>query len=69
MHQVQKSVEEILNFDAINKKVDFKVIADTLFKRLKRKSLILIIGDYFEIPDFRLLGRKHEVLFARGRSY
>lgn len=62
LHQIQKSVDEILSFDAINKKVDFKVIADTLFKRLKRKSLILIVGDYFEIPDFRLLARKHEVL-------
>ncbi|MDY0124063.1 DUF58 domain-containing protein [Sulfurimonas sp.] len=62
LSSVQKSVEEILSFDAINKKVDFKFIAETLFKRLKRKSLILIIGDYFEIPDFRLLARKHEVL-------
>lgn len=59
---VQKSVEDILSFDAINKKVDFKFIADTLFKRLKRRSLILIVGDYFEIPDFRLLAKKHEVI-------
>ena len=62
LHQVQKNVAEILEFDAINKKVDFKVIADTLYKRLKRKSLILIVGDYFEIPDFKLLARKHEVV-------
>ena len=62
LHQVQKNVEEILNFDAINKRVDFKFIADALFKRLKRKSLILVIGDYFEIPDFRVLAKKHEVV-------
>lgn len=62
LHLVQKSVEEVLNFDALNQKVDFKVIADTLFKRLKRKSLILVIGDYFEIPDFKLLAKKHEVV-------
>jgi len=62
LHLVQKSVEEVLNFDALNQKVDFKVIADTLFKRLKRKSLILIVGDYFEIPDFKLLAKKHEVI-------
>jgi len=69
LYSVQKSVEEILGFDAINKKVDFKFIADTLFKRLKRKSLILIIGDYFEIPDFRLLARKHEVLSIIVRDH
>ncbi|MDA7817995.1 DUF58 domain-containing protein [Sulfurimonas sp.] len=62
LHQIQKNVDDILEFDAINKKVDFKVIADTLFKRLKRKSLIIVIGDYFEIPDFKLLAKKHEVV-------
>jgi len=62
LHQIQKSVNEILEFDAINQQVDFKVIADTLYKRLRRKSLIIVIGDYFEIPDFRLLARKHEVV-------
>lgn len=62
LNHIHQYVDEVLNFDAINKKVDFKVIADTLYKRLKRKSLIIVIGDYFEVPDFRLLARKHEVL-------
>ena len=62
IHHVQTITKDILDFDAINEKVDFKVIADTLFKRLRRKSLILIVGDFFEIPDFRLLARKHEVV-------
>jgi hypothetical protein len=42
--------------------VDFKNILDTLFARLKRKSLILVVGDFFEVPDLRLLAKKHEVL-------
>ncbi len=62
IHQVQKSVDEILNFYALNQKVDFKVIADTLYTRLKRKSLIIIVGDFFEIPDFKVLAKKHEVV-------
>ena len=62
IHQVQKSVDEILNFNALNEKVDFKVIADTLNKRLKRKSLVIIVGDFFEIPDFKVLAKKHEVV-------
>ncbi|MBL0707581.1 MAG: DUF58 domain-containing protein [Sulfurimonas sp.] len=62
LHQIQKNVAEILDFDAIDKKVDFKVIADTLYKRLKRKSLIIVIGDFFEIPDFKVLAKKHEVV-------
>lgn len=62
LHAVQKIVEEILDFNALHQKVDFKFIADALFARLKRKSLLLIVGDYFEIPDFRLLAKKHEVV-------
>ena len=62
LHQVQKNVAEVLDFDALNKKVDFKIIADTLYKRLKKKSLILVVGDFFEIPNFKLLAKKHEVV-------
>ncbi len=62
LNQVQKSVDEVLSFDALNQKVDFKVIADTLYKRLKRRSLIIVVGDFFEIPNFRLLAKKHEVI-------
>jgi len=62
IHQVQKSVDEILNFDALHQQVDFKNIVATLFKRLKRKSLILIVGDFFEIPNLKLLAKKHEVV-------
>lgn len=62
INQVQKSVDEILNFDSLNQQVDFKVLSDTLYKRLKRKSLILVVGDFFEIPDFKLLAKKHEVI-------
>ncbi len=69
LHQIHKSVEEILSFDALNKKIDFKNIADTLFKRLKRKSLILVVGDFFEIPDFKLLAKKHEVVALIVRDH
>jgi uncharacterized protein (DUF58 family) len=69
LHQVQKSVDEILNFDSLNQKADYKVLADTLYKRLKRKSLILVIGDFFEIPDFKLLAKKHEVVAIIVRDH
>jgi uncharacterized protein (DUF58 family) len=62
MFAVQKYVESVLEFDALNKVADYKMMADTLYKRVKRKSLLIIIGDFFEIPDFRLLAKKHEVI-------
>jgi len=62
LFSVHKSVEEIVNFEPLNHKADYKFLADTLFGRLKRKSLIIIVGDFFDIPDFKLLAKKHEVI-------
>ena len=62
MFAVQKNVGDILAFDPLNKKADYAAMANTLYKRLRRKSLIVVIGDFFEIPDFRLLAKKHEVV-------
>lgn len=69
LYQVHKAVEDVLNFDPLHQKADYKTLADTLFKRVKRKSLIVIVGDFFEIPDFRLLARKHEVLAVIVRDH
>ena len=49
-------------YDALKKTADYALMARSLFARLKRKSLIIVIGDFFEIPDFRLLAKKHEVV-------
>jgi len=62
LFSVHKNVEEIVNFEALNHKADYKFLADTLFKRLRRRSLLIIVGDFFEIPDFKLLAKKHEVV-------
>ena len=62
IYAVHKMTQNVLEFDPLGKKVDFKMVADTLFKRIRRKSLIIIIGDFFEVPDFKVLARKHEVV-------
>ncbi|MEA1956213.1 MAG: DUF58 domain-containing protein [Campylobacterota bacterium] len=61
-YQIQKMTKDILDFEALNQQVNFKVLSDSLYKRLKRKSLVIVVGDFFEIPDFRLLAKKHEVV-------
>jgi uncharacterized protein (DUF58 family) len=69
LHQIHKNVEEILEFDALNKGVDFKNLSKTLFRRLRRKSLVIVVGDFFEIPDFKLLAKKHEVVAVIVRDH
>jgi uncharacterized protein (DUF58 family) len=64
-----KNVAQILEFNPLHQKADYAVMADTLYKRLKRKSLIILIGDFFENPNFKVLAKKHEliVLIVRDR--
>ena len=57
-----KSVDEILQFDPINKTADYKRLAEALYKRVRKRSLILVVADFFEVPDFKLLAKKHEVV-------
>ena len=59
---VKTTVANILDFDAVNKKANYKLMAETLYKRIRRRSLIVIVADFFELPDFKLLSKKHEVL-------
>lgn len=62
IYSVQNYVEEILAFNPLGKRADYSLMADTLFKRLKRKSLLIIVADFFDIPQLRLLAKKHEVI-------
>jgi uncharacterized protein (DUF58 family) len=59
---VTQSVHTVMNAPLLNHKADYTAMAQTLYKRLKRRSLIVVIGDFFEIPDMRLLAKKHEVI-------
>jgi uncharacterized protein (DUF58 family) len=59
---VTQSVHTVMNAPLLNYKADYNAMAQTLYQRLKRRSLIVVIGDFFEIPDMRLLAKKHEVV-------
>lgn len=59
---VAQSVDSVMNAALFNHKADYTGMAQALYARLKRRCLIVIIGDFFEIPDMRLLAKKHEVV-------
>lgn len=59
---VRQSVNTVMHAPLLNHKANYTGMAQILYKRLKRRSLIVVIGDFFEIPDMRLLAKKHEVV-------
>jgi len=62
MNFIEKNVSKVLEFHSLNQKADYKVMVDTLYKHLKRRSLVIVIADFFENIDFKLLAKKHEVV-------
>ncbi len=62
MNFVEKNVSKILEFHSLNQKADYSVMASALYKRLKRRSLVIVIADFFDNIDFKLLAKKHEVV-------
>jgi len=59
---VEKVVESILEFDSVNKKVEPQFIIDTLIKKVKKRSLIFVISDFYTPLDFKYLGKHSEVI-------
>jgi len=59
---VAMSVEKMMQTPLLHHTADYSVMAHTLSKRLRRKSLIVLIGDFFEIPPLKLLAKQHEVV-------
>ena len=56
--------EQIFNYNSLGKLQDFKTITNDLFRQLRKKSIIFLIGDFFDITnlDLKLLSKKHEII-------
>ena len=61
LHAVAKMVESALTFDPLGKQSDYAGLITRLFK-IKRKSIIFLIGDFLEPLELKVLARKHEVV-------
>jgi len=55
-------VSKMDSFDVLNKKSDYGLFTDTLFKRLKRKSFLFIISDFVGDINLTILSKKHDVV-------
>jgi len=58
---VEDFVQSSLNIDPLYKSCDYENLSNYLLERIKQKSIIFIIGDFFEDVDLSLLSFKHEV--------
>lgn len=56
--------EQKYNYNVIGKNINYEKIIKELFKSINHKSMIFLIGDFFDIEklDLKLLCQKHEVI-------
>jgi len=61
---VETMVESIYNYNPLGKNVNYEKIMTSLYKQIKKKSIIFLIGDFFNCRDLnlKLLSKKHEVI-------
>jgi len=65
---VHQAVERVSNFDPLGKDGDFRGMVDTLYKRLRKKSLLFILSDFVCDIDLRTLAKKHDVVAVMVRD-
>ncbi len=59
---VHKAVEFITEFEPMGKDGNFDLMTQTLYNRIKKKSLMFIISDFVGDIDLRVLAKKHDVV-------
>lgn len=59
---VDDAISKIEAFEMLGKESNYQALSDTLYKRLKRKSLLFIIADFVGDINLSLLAKKHDVV-------
>lgn len=56
--------ETIFNYKALGKDVEYKMLCNEIYKTIKKRSILFLIGDFIDIEklDLTLLSKKHELL-------
>ena len=69
IYAVGQELEQALAFEPLGRESDFAGWTDTLYRRVKKKSLMFLISDFVGEVDLRLLSKKHDlfVIIVRDR--
>ena len=61
VHTIYKTIKDIIDFDTIGQDLDINLAIAKLNKRLNKKSIIILLGDFLDIPNLNLLSKKHDI--------
>ncbi len=68
---VYSMAEKLIEYKSLNKNLNYKNIINELYKKINKRSLIFLIGDFFDTSelDLKLLNKKHEVIIIIVRDH
>lgn len=61
---VDMMCEKVFNYECLGKNLDYKNLAKEILTKIRKKSIIFLIGDFFNIEalDLKVLSKKHEII-------
>jgi len=66
---VNKEIEEAIEFDVLGKTANYNEWVDTLNKRVRKKALLFLIGDFVGDINLSILAKKHDLIVLVVRDY
>ena len=66
---VNKEIEEALAFDVLKKPSNIPAWIEELNKRIRKKSLLILIGDFVGDINLTILAKKHDLIVLIVRDY
>jgi len=69
IHAVEKEVEEAFNFEPLGKAANINGWISDLSKKVRKKSLLILIGDFVGDYNLSLLAKKHDLIVIIVRDY
>lgn len=66
---IREGVKQALHLPLIGQSLDWKSIENYALYALKKSSLLFYVGDFFEIPKFDLISKKHTLLVIIIRDH
>jgi len=62
MFAIQDAVTKVNSFEMLGKESNYREFVNTLYKRIRKKSLLFIISDFVGDIDLSILSKKHDVV-------
>ncbi len=71
IHGVHQMAQSVYEYDVLGKTINNTNLLNELYSQIKKRSILFLIGDFFDIKNFdlKLLSKKHEVYVIITRDH